>query len=68
MGGRVRDTSSEKKTLLGKNALQRTIIFIFYGFQPSPTSLGSDTRVRCEGYDGPDLGEKCFQLLSIFIV
>jgi len=47
---------------------KRSLICDFYGSPPPPTSLGSDIRVRREGYGGPDLGEKSFQLFSIFIV
>ena len=40
----------------------------FYGSPPPPTSLGPNRQAQHEGYGGPDLGEKSFQLFSIFIV
>jgi len=40
----------------------------FYGSPHPPTSLGPDRWLRREGYGGPSLGEKRFQLFSIFIV
>ena len=39
-----------------------------YGSPPSLTSLDPDMRVRREGYGGPNLDEKNFQLFFIFIV
>ena len=32
------------------------------------TSLGPDRWIQCEGYGGPNMGEKSFQLFFIFIV
>ena len=59
-------TTGKKKIIIfgQKHFLTRD----FYGSPPPPTSLDPDRWIRREGYDGPDLGEKGFQLFSIFIV
>jgi len=40
----------------------------FYESTLPPSPLDPDKRVQREGYGGPNPGEKCFQLFSIFIV
>ena len=47
---------------------KQSLTHSFYGFPPPLTFLDPDRWVQCEGYGGPNLGEKIFQLFSIFTV
>ena len=44
------------------------LTYDFYGSPSPPTFHDPDKWVRREGYGGPNVGEKKFQLFSIFIV
>jgi hypothetical protein len=68
-GTRVgKERLGKKHYVFGRNALQIAIIWYFMVLPPYPLPKTYDGWVRREGYGGPDLGEKSFQLSSLLIV
>jgi hypothetical protein len=57
-----------KNYVFGRNALQIAIFGPSIVLPPYPLLTTYDEWVRREGYSGPDLGEKSFQLSSLLIV